>query len=240
MAFLKEPRRPREPVFEAPFVVFALIGSIVLAHVVRISLAPALSEEIIARFGFIPARVSEAFLAGHHGDAGAWLQSVLLPFGTYIFLHANLTHLALNCLWLLAFGPAVARRTGAIGFLGLFLLCGIAAAIFHMAVNWGSADVVIGASGAVAGLMGAAVRLVRFSDPLGQQETPVLLPLWSRQVLSFSAIWMLVNVVAGVTGIGTGPGVQLVAWQAHIGGYAAGLFSAGLFDRATRQAAPAK
>jgi membrane associated rhomboid family serine protease len=60
-------------------------------------------------------------------------------------------------------------------------------------------------------------------------------PLLSRQILLMSAVWAVINVVAGVTGLGTGgSGVQLIAWQAHLGGYAAGLLLAGLFDPLSR------
>ena len=56
-------------------------------------------------------------------------------------------------------------------------------------------------------------------------------PILSRQILLVSAVWAVINVLAGLTGLGTGgTGVQLIAWQAHLGGYAAGLLLAGLFD----------
>ena len=89
---------------------------------------------------------------------------------------------------------------------------------------------VIGASAAVSGLMGAAFRMM----PHGSHAP--LQPLFSRPVLLWSAIWIALNVFAGLTGFGAGAGVHLVAWQAHIGGFLAGLLLFSLFDPVPRGA----
>ena len=224
MAFLREPSA-REPIFRAPASVIALIGLIVLAHIARV-LAPAgLSDRVIEDFAFIPARYL-SWPANVHAAIGD-----AIPFVSYIFLHANATHLIVNCLWLLAFGSAVARRFGGILFVALFFVCGIVAAVAQLAGSWGSSDAAIGASGAIAGIMGAGLRMVWLSDPFGRREGFPLQPLFSRQVFVFSAVWVIANVLTGTTGIGNLPGVGPIAWQAHIGGYFAGLFLAGPLDR---------
>src|SRR5258706_4890461 len=148
MAFLQEPKRPREPVLRAPASVLGLIGVIVTAHLVRVLGPDWLSNQMLSWLALIPAFYSKAWLIAHPGVAGLPLA---LPLVGYIFVHANFTHLIINCFWLLAFGPPVARRLGTWRFLPFFLVCGVAAAFAHLASNWGSQDAAIGASGAIAG-----------------------------------------------------------------------------------------
>ena len=108
--------------------------------------------------------IATAFLAAHNADPGGWLERAI-PFVSYMGLHNDLTHLAINSLWLLAFGPIVARRFGGFLFLLFFLVCGVAGAATHLAFNWGSLVPVIGASGAISGLMAAGLRLLPSQAP---------------------------------------------------------------------------
>ena len=163
MAFLT-PHAPRQPIFRAPAVVLLLIGGLVAAHVARTLVSPALSLDWINRFAFIPARYSADFLSQHGPDPGSLFERGL-PFLSYMAIHNDYTHLAINCLWLLAFGPIVARRYGAALFLLFFVLCGVAGAATHLAFNWGSLEPVIGASAAISGLMAAGIRLLPTERP---------------------------------------------------------------------------
>src|SRR5689334_8599588 len=117
MAFLREPS-VREPILRAPLVVLGLIALIVAAHLVRVLAPPNISDAILTHLAFMPAR----YLAWpeHFVDVAI----AALPFVGYIFVHANWTHLIVNCLWLLAFGSPVARRFHALPFLALFLVSG--------------------------------------------------------------------------------------------------------------------
>ena len=234
MSFLQsQPSNPwtRQPIFRIPGVVAGLILLLVLAHVARVAVSETLSDHIINLFAFIPARYSHAFLVAHNIDPGNLFDRAI-PFVSYMALHNDFTHLAVNSLWLLAFGPIVARRYGALLFLGFFLICGIAAAATHLAFNWGSLTPVIGASGAISGLMGAGMRLLPTQAPWAAQGNDELAPIFSRQIVIFTAIWLVVNLAAGLTGFGLGPGeLGQIAWQAHVGGYLAGLLLAGPFDR---------
>ena len=126
-----------------------------------------------------------------------WIERV--PFVSYMFLHANWTHVIANSIWLLPFGSVVARRYGTWLFVAFFLVCGIAGAAVHLACNWGSMAPVIGASAAVSGLMGAAFRMLprAAGRRLGTR-------CFHKPVLLWSAFWTLINVVAGLTGFGTG------------------------------------
>ena len=113
-------------------------------------------------------------------------------------------------------------------FFAFFLICGVAGAAAYLALNWGSTDPMIGASGAISGLMAAGLRLLPSLRP--NSGTQPMLPALSRQVVMFSLVWGVVNIVAGVAGLGLGGESGAIAWQAHLGGYIAGLFLAGPFD----------
>ena len=105
------------------------------------------------------------------------------------------------------------------------------AAATYLALNWGDSLSVIGASGAISGLMAAALRMLPGQTPWAVPGETPLAPLFSRQLLIFSAIWAAINLLTGITGLGMGGESGLIAWQVHLGGYAAGLLLSGPFDR---------
>lgn len=221
---MSEPAAARQPMFLVPWPVLVLIGTLATCYA-AFALAPAdLQEQLLRNYAFIPAEY------GPKGDLHGLRAA--LPFVSHMFLHGSVSHLLINSVWLLAFGTPVARRFGAGLFLPFFALCGIAGAAAQLAADWGSPIAMIGASGAISGLMGAASRMMQpgespFAVPRGR---PVpLLPLFSRQVVTWSAVWTAVNIVAGLTGMGAGQETHLIAWQAHLGGYFAGLVLVGPF-----------
>jgi membrane associated rhomboid family serine protease len=219
----------RQPFFRVPGAALFLIGAIVLAHVVRVFFFSSLSQQLFYEYGFVPARYSAAYLAAHHLNPGGWIDRAL-PFVSHLFLHGNWTHLAMNMVWLLAFGSVVARRFGPWLFFLFFLVCGLAGATAHLALNWGSDVPTIGASGAISGLMAAGFRMISY--PPGAPERATLLPLLSRPIVGISVVWIALNAILGMTGFGAGPDVVTnIAWQAHLGGFIAGLLLSGPFDR---------
>lgn len=227
MAFLQE---TPQPFFRVPVVVPLLIALLVGIELSREFIFEPATPYIYFSFGFVPELYSQAFLAAH--DVHPSVLEFVRPFFTYMFLHGSFTHVAVNSVWLLAFGPVVARRYGSGWFLAYFLLCGVGGAIAELISAWGLDSPIVGASAAVAGLMGAAFRLMGRS-PLEQVNVPA--PLLSRRILIWSAIWLGLNFIVGSLGLGTGPGVQTIAWQAHIGGYLAGLLLVDPFDALTRR-----
>ena len=226
MTFFQEPRRARQPFLLAPWPVLLLIGILAAAYAAFAFAPPALQGRALANFAFYPARYSAAFIAAHSYNPGTLFERAL-PFVSYIFMHGSLGHLTINCVWLLPFGSVVARRFGATAFYVFFLLCGAAGAAGHLAFNWGSTLPVVGASGAISGLMGASFRMIGNSGQYGGHGG--VAPLFSRRIVTWTAVWVGVNVLAGVTGLGAGTEVRLVAWQAHLGGYFAGLLLVGPF-----------
>src|SRR5258708_28642477 len=153
MAFLQS-APPRQPFFRSPPVVLWLIGALAALHLLRVSRPGDEPDNIVYQFGLYPLRYSRAYLESHMANPGTlWERAV--PFVSYIGLHNDWTHLVINCLCLLAFGPIVARRWGAALFLVFFALCGVAGAVVYLAFNWAGAVPVIGASGAISVLMAA-------------------------------------------------------------------------------------
>ena len=228
MAFLQS-APPRQPIFRAPAVVLWLIGGLAALHLARISRPEDQADALVYEYGLYPLRYSRAFLESHMANPGTlWERAV--PFVSYMGLHGSWTHLVINCLWLLAFGPIVARRFGSVLFLFFFLVCGLAAAAFYLALNWGSPVPVVGASGAISGLMAAGLRMLPGQAPWVAQSEAPLAPLFSRQILVFTGIWTAINVMTAFTGLGMGGEGGLIAWQAHLGGYVAGLLLSGVFD----------
>lgn len=228
MAFLQS-APPRQPFFRAPAIVLWLIGGLAALHAFRVWLSPARNQDMIYEYALIPLRYSRSFLDSHMANPGTVVEQAI-PFFSYMGLHNDWTHLVVNCLWLLAFGPVVARRLGAVLFLAFFLVCGVAGALTYLAFNWGSPVPVVGASGAISGLMAAALRMLPGQRPWAPEGEAPLAPLFSRQLLIFSAVWAAINLLAGVTGLGFGGESGLIAWQAHLGGFLAGLLLCGPFD----------
>src|SRR5882724_6766518 len=179
MAFLQSVT-PRQPFFRAPSVVMWLIATLAVLHLVRVTRPGAQADGIVEAFALYPAHYSRAFLESQM--AGPVWERVL-PFLSYMGLHGSWTHLVINCLWLLAFGPIVARRFGGTLFLVFFTVCGVTAALTYLACNWGSPYPVIGASGAISGLMAAGLRMLPGQVPWAH-DAP-LAPLFSRQILVF-------------------------------------------------------
>ena len=159
---------------------------------------------------------------------------------THIVVHGGLVHLVINCAWLLAFGGAVASRVGSARFLLLTVLTGIAGAALFLAFNWGRPVPMVGASGAVSGLMGGAFRF--FFAGLDRQsrgyppEHPAEVPRMSlvelftnRRSATAIAVWVGLNALAGFAGPAITGGAG-IAWEAHLGGFIAGLLLFGLVD----------
>ena len=199
-----EPRR--EPLFNIPWPVMTLFGVLLAAFAVQSLFGV---DALADRYGFRPTDLSE----------GRFETMV-----TSLFLHGGWPHVLMNAGFLVAFGTPVSRRfgldaRGVAGFFVFYMVCGVLANLGYAALNPGSADPVIGASGAVSGLMGAGSRLLwrRGAD---------LAPFNSQPVVSLAAAWVLINVLFGAVlkGWTPGSGGAPVAWQAHLVGFAVGLF----------------
>jgi membrane associated rhomboid family serine protease len=218
-----------------PPAVIWLAAALVGVHLLRQLLDQDRDEWVLLAFSFIPQRYGELGDA-LPGGAAARLWSPV----TYSFLHADIVHLLVNLVWMASFGGALARRFGTTRFLLLALISAVAGAGAHYVMHAADPGIVIGASGAVSGMMAATARFA-FSPggPLGggaaadayrTPAEPILVALRNRRALAFILIWFGVNLIFGLTG---GLGTNLsgaIAWEAHIGGFLAGLLCFPLLD----------
>ena len=232
----------REPLLNVPTVVAALLALFALIHVVRTYLLTESQDiEVLLAFAFIPARYDSSVLVqGWPGGLGADIWT----FVTYSFLHANWMHFGVNAVWFLPFGSAVARRFGTLRFLAFFAVTSAAGAALHLATHAGEQFPMIGASAAISGTMAAAMRFAfQRGGPLGILRSgdddayrvpalPLSGVLRDSRVLLFLVVWFGVNIVFGVGTFPSLTGGESVAWQAHIGGFFAGLLLFAWFDRA--------
>jgi len=222
----------REPIFNVPASVLVLLALLALVHA-GLSLLPATQMTwTMLALAFIPARCT-----GLMADLPGGSIAAATSFLTYQVVHADLTHLLVNSAWLLAFGSAVAMRFGGARFVVFTALCGIAGAVAFLFLRWGEAVPVVGASGAVSGLMAASLRFLFGAvehDRSDRGGAPQLMPLArtlvSRRILTIVAVWMVVNFImaAATPATETSGGI---AWQVHLGGFLFGLLACGAFER---------
>ena len=192
-----------EPAVRAPMPVVVLVAVLIGLFALQ-----RLGDQAVVQdaFGFSPMDLAR----------GRWSGLI-----TSMFVHGNWPHVLLNALGALAFGAPVSRLMGrglggGLKFYAFFLICGALSALGYAAVHLGAAVVLVGASGAVSGLMGAASRLL---ERRGEMSG-----FGSRTVVGMAASWVVINVVMGLGGLDAVSGGAAVAWEAHLFGYAAGLF----------------
>jgi membrane associated rhomboid family serine protease len=237
----------REPILTLPGALTAYVLLLAVIHL-RVLLPPELENWTIDAFGFIPKRYDSTLLAiNFPGGAGAKVWT----FVTYSLLHANLSHIGFNVLWLLPFGSALARRFGATRFFVFMAVTAAAGALAHLVTHEHAVAPMIGASASVSGTMAAAIRFAFvkgsfLSFSRGDADAAARVPALSLmralrdpRVLGFLAVWFGVNIIFGVGSIAIGADGASVAWQAHIGGFFAGLVLFSLFDPVPRAVANA-
>lgn len=192
-----------------PLVTWGLILLNGLVFVYELSLPPDDLERLFAGRGFVPGRLWT------DPDA-AW---TLL---TCLFLHGGWTHFVRNMWALYLFGDNVEDRMGSVRYLGFYLLCGAAAGLTHCAVDPDSAVPTVGASGAVAGVLGAYFVLF----PTARVITLVplfLIPfLIEIPAVLFLGLWFAAQLLSGTLSLGNPQGYGVVAWWAHVGGFVTG------------------
>ncbi len=201
-----------------PFATTALIVANVLVFLGELSLGPGLNR-FVFYFGIIPARYTTP-----HGVATMTAESFFIPVFASMFLHGGWLHLIGNMLFLFVFGRSVEDRYGSLKFLLLYFLSGFVAAVAHIALNAGSRVPTIGASGAIAGVLGAYF----LSYPTARITTliPLFIIFWTVEVPAILLLgyWFLIQFFAGFQALAiesaTAGGV---AWWAHVGGFIFGM-----------------
>ncbi|MET3667793.1 rhomboid family intramembrane serine protease [Caulobacter sp. 1776] len=201
-------QRP-EPIFNAPWPALLASAAILVPHVVLLRASDATIESL--------ALVPRDFWDGR------WTGVV-----TMMFVHGGWIHALMNAAFALAFGAPVARLLGLNGrgggiFCLFYLTCGALSGVGYAAIHPAAVGAVIGASGAVSGLMGAAARIMDHPGQVG--------PILGPRVLSLGLGWLVVNLVMAVSGSLLTMGTGAVAWEAHLVGFVVGVLLIGPFAR---------
>lgn len=225
----------REPVFNVPGPVLWLIGLFIAVHLLRGSLSIEADNWWTFAMAFIPARYTGM---ADQLPGGIW--TMITSWLTHAFVHGDMFHLMINSAWMLAFGSALSRRLGAARFFGFAAVCAIAGALAFLAGNIGRIAPMVGASGAIAGLMGGAMRFlfnaIGGPRPMDLHNNIRAVPRMSlgeaardRRIVLSTIGWVVLNMAFGY-GAAALTSAGGIAWEAHLGGYFAGLLLFGLFD----------
>lgn len=235
------PEPAQEPALRAPKSVLVLLG-LMLAIQAYISFGSQQDfVRLLVDYALFPARFVAPGLGGLPGGMAHGVANLV----SYGFIHSGWTHVILNSVWLLAFGAPVARRMGTRRFLILYFLCLVLAGLGQVLVTPSGSYLVpiVGASGAVSGMMGAAARFAfpdaRWLNPSIADNRRRLLRLREvpkrRPVMVFIIVWLVINLsfgLLGPLGFASPDGSPVnVAWVAHLVGFFAGLLLIGVIDR---------
>lgn len=199
------PLRDSQPSYTTPVVTISLIAFNVLAFLFELSLDEFSRNELLSVFGVVPSRPR------------------LMPLFTSMFLHGGWGHLLGNMWFLWIFGDNVEDILGRYKYLLFYIVAGVAAGLVHMAANPGSRIPTIGASGAIAGIMGA--YLMKFPHSRVLTLLPLIIFFTTIEVPAVIVLgyWFLLQMFSGVGEIGYSHVSQGgVAWFAHIGGFVFG------------------
>ena len=208
-----------------PIVNVSLIVINFIVFFKEISLSNQALNQLTFTYGLIPAHVASQLAAG------APLLSLATPFITAMFLHANWLHIIGNMLYLWIFGDNVEDRVGHLPYLFLYLLVGVAGSIVYCLASPASQVPIIGASGAIAGILGAYFVLYPKAKVLTLLPLFFFITLVEIPAVWFLLLWFGMQVLNGFT---TSLDADSVAWWAHIGGFVAGAALINLFAASER------
>lgn len=209
----------------APLVTWALIAINLIIFFVEMSLGSPYELRLFFRhFGFIPEMLV-------HDPSPHVLASLV----TNLFLHSGWVHLLGNMWFLHIFGDNVEDRMGHLGFFCFYLICGVVANIAQLFADPYCTQPVVGASGAIAGVIGAYL----FLFPYAKVNTLILfgiIPFFVRvPAIFYTLLWFFLNWVSAVFTPRTAHGAEQVAWWAHLGGFAVGFILVRFFEAPRRE-----
>lgn len=214
------PTRNTIPYEAKPTVTYSLIALCVAAFAYQLSLAKDAELKFLIEYALVPARYTDGAFAAKYDLS----RIDLSPFVTCMFLHGGWLHIIGNMWTLWVFGPALEDRLGRAKFLMLYMFAGLAAGLAHFIFNFFSDVPTIGASGAIAGIIGAYVRRFPYAwinvlQPIG------LFPLFFYMpALLFAGIWFMTQIMQAASATLMPLGGGGVAWWAHVGGFLLGWF----------------
>ncbi len=219
------PLKDLQPRRSAPAVTLLLIATNLVVFLYQVSLSRRAGDAFVNEYAVVPYRISMALAGGHHYT----LTQALVPLVTSMFLHGGWLHILGNMWFLWIFGANVEDRMGHVSYLIFYLICGIGSGIAQTAFSWGSHVPALGASGAIAGVLGAYI--LYFPDSRILTLVPLFVIWFMARVPSwvFIGLWFIIQFLSGVSSLGA-RSMGGVAWWAHVGGFLLGLALARLFE----------
>lgn len=210
------PLRDNIPSQHRSVALWGIIGLNILAFLFTVGLSPDMKAQLFHLYGVVPARFLHPEWAQMHGypDGG------FMAFGTHMFLHSGWMHIIFNMWTLWIFGDNVEDVMGPFKFTVFYLLCGLFALFVHAVTSPDSAVPVVGASGAIAGVMGAYFFLYPHAKITTFIPIIIIPFVFDLPAVFYLGAWFLTQVFSGMFTQAGGGGV---AWWAHIGGFVAGM-----------------
>ncbi len=240
------PLRDNNPRFSTPYVTWGLIGLNVLVFLYEFAMGPYGMRQFVAYFGLIPLRAFQPQLylqaVMEHAPFGQLvavdLPPVFLPFLTSMFMHGGWLHLGGNMLYLWVFGDNVEDSLGHVRFLLFYLACGVGASLAHCWVALAlrpmdALTTVVGASGAVAGVLGAYLYLFPRARVMTLVPIFIFIQFMELPAQLVLGLWFVIQFFSGVGSLGRYAGGGVAFW-AHIGGFGLGFLLARVLPRRRR------
>jgi membrane associated rhomboid family serine protease len=193
---------------------------------------------LIARYAMVPAEVSASLLLLERARQIAPTTAALWPsltIFTAMFLHGGLLHVAGNMLYLFVFGAAVENRLGPLRYLWFYFACGIASALATVWIGPASQIPVIGASGAIAGVLGAYFILFPRGRILTVLPIFIFIQFFELPAVVYLLLWFAVQLFSGLSQGATGAIIGGIAWWAHVGGFLFGMVLGPLMAKSQRR-----
>jgi len=212
------PLRDLNPSRTFPIINYLLIVVNIFVFLSELTLGKHLGQ-FVAQFGVIPLRFVED-IHMHRFDIGTFL-----PFGSSMFLHGGWMHLLGNMLFLYIFGDNVEDQFGHVPYVLFYFVAGFVAAGTQVYISPHSAVPMVGASGAIAGVLGAYVCMFPTAKVSTLVPIFIFLQIVELPAFLFLGFWFLVQILSGLMALGIGADAGGVAWWAHIGGFAVGIVS---------------
>jgi membrane associated rhomboid family serine protease len=229
------PLRDANPTRRPPLVTLGLIGACFVVFAYELGLQADGGDRALLRFyldyGVVPARLTRAL------DAGDFLSPAVLAIVTSMFIHGGWLHLLGNMLYLWIFGDNVEDRLGRVAYLVFYLVGGVVAALTQWAIDPTSQVPLVGASGAIAAVLGAYLVLFPGARVLSLVLVGFFYQLVAVPALLVLGFWFLLQLLNGALSLGMPSAGGGVAFFAHIGGFVAGAILA-LPYRGRRPARP--
>ncbi len=225
------PLRDNVPSRLFPLMTILLVAGNVTAFIYELTMSPRALNRFIYHAGVVPAVVF------HWPQSHLPASALFAPFITSMFLHGGWLHLIGNMWYLWIFGPGVEDRLGHFRFLPFYMLCGIGAGIVHTIMNADATIPTVGASGAIAGVLGAYVVSYPFARVLTLIPIFIFIQFIEIPAVIVLGFWFLMQFLSGTASlaVSTSANTGGVAWWAHVGGFIIGIILVTLLAQRPRQ-----